>query len=224
MSGNGPHGGPLDRTPERRDGGSSADRGQIITLEALAASMVLLGMVGFALHATAITPLTASTANQQIEEQNRVLAEDLLEGAHAEGTLQHALLHYNTSEGKFVGASLEHGGAHTTGGPPNPFGQALNETFKSHDIAFNVYVTYSVEGDRWHRVMMVDQGTPSDQAVTASKTVVLYDEMEITEAGNGKTVYEAHNDSGHQFYAAPADDDTGPAYNVVRVTVVVWKM
>jgi hypothetical protein len=185
--------------------------------------MLLLGMIGFALHATAITPLTASTANQQIEEQNQVLAEDLLEASAANGSLQDALLHYDTTDERFVGATIQHDGAHTTGGPPNEFGQTLNGTFKDASIAFNVYIEYPDDTGRWHREPMVDQGTPSDQAVTASKTVVLYDDMVITDPDNDMTLGKVEAASAHEFHSASTSGG-GPVYNVVRVTIVVWKM
>jgi len=54
------------------------DRAQAHTLEAFAAAILLVAALTFALQATAVTPLSASTSNQHIENQQRAVATDLL--------------------------------------------------------------------------------------------------------------------------------------------------
>ena len=64
------------------------DRGQAHTLEAFAAAILIVVGLTFALQATAVTPLSASTSNQHLENQQRAVATDLLETSAANGDLR----------------------------------------------------------------------------------------------------------------------------------------
>src|SRR6056297_391047 len=121
-----------------------ADRGQVHTLEAFTAALLVVSGVLFALQATAVTPLTASTSNQHIRTQHRVAAGDLLSVAAANGTLRPAVTFWNPGEQSFVGAPRQF---YANGGPPNAFGDALNETFGNFStpgrrVAYDVFVRY----------------------------------------------------------------------------------
>ena len=118
----------------------SMDRGQAHTLEAFMAALLVVSGVLFSLGATSVTPLSASTSNQHIQNQQAAAANDLLASAAANGTLREAVVFWNTSEDGFHGAAND--GFYTAGGPPNAFGAALNETFRNESVAFNVYVAY----------------------------------------------------------------------------------
>lgn len=193
------------------------DRGQAHTLEAFTAALLLIAGVLFALQATAVTPLSASTSNQHIQNQQGLVANDILATAAENGTLREAVLHWNTSAASFEGAQNE--AYYTNGGPPTQFGRLLNETFRSERIAFNVDIFYRKNG-RFVRQRMVFMGTPSDNAVTASRTITVFNDTQLT-GSDPITLEDAY--SNNTFYA-PDIHTGGELYNVMEVRLIVWRM
>ena len=191
------------------------DRGQAHTVEAFTAALLLVGGVIFAVHATAVTPLTASTSNQHIENQQRVMANDLLATADANGTLRDAVVYWDQENDTFVGTGDQ--GFFVAGGPPNAFGAVLNDTFRIDRIAFNVYVTYHKSDGTTRERTMVYMGSPSDNAVAATRVVFLYDDTRLSAPGSSANVSSA------SFYAPDAAPN-GTLYNVVEVRIVTWQM
>lgn len=191
-------------------------RAQAHTLEAFVAALLLISGLIFALQATAVTPLSASTSNQHIENQQRATIQGLLGTAAENGDLEHALLQWEPDGGEpgFEGAPED--GVFVDGGPPNAFGEALNETLLSRGIAFNVYLRFSDGEDRVQRPY-VNMGSPSDNAVSATRTVGLYNSSTLTsEAAAGEPLEEVD-----AFYAPAVDD--GQLYTVVEVRIVAWR-
>ena len=182
------------------------------------AALLVVGGVLFALGATAVTPLSASTSNQHIQNQQLAVANDLLATADANGTLREAVVHWNVSEGRFYGTGDD--GYYTTGGPPTAFGRALNETFRDQRVAFNVYVVYW-QGTTRKEVPMTYMGAPSDNAVRASRTVTLYNDTALTAPGASVNVSEAGTNGS--FYA-PDIARGNELYNVVEVRITAWRM
>jgi hypothetical protein len=187
-------------------------RGQAYTLEAFVAGLLVLGGVVFALQATAVTPLSASTSNQHVGNQERAVAYGLMGAAKANGTLEEAVVDWNKSGRRFVG-SRPTTGEFSNAGPPNDFGRALNETFGDERTAFNVVLRFRDNGTLASQPM-VDMGTPSDDATVATRSVVLYDDTPLTTGGN------VSNDT---FYA-PDAEPYGPLFNVVEVRITVWRI
>lgn len=192
-----------------------SSRGQAFTLEAIVAAMLLVGGLVFALHATAVTPLSASTSSQHIENQHHATARGALLIAAENGTLEVAVLNWNTTGESFYGARdvyyVEH--------PENGFGDLLNRSFGSRGIIYNAYVTYENEADEQRRQTMVYRGEPSDNAVIASVPVTLYDD-DVLYDGSETATGDSLDSS--PFYAP----DTAPnsrVYNVVTVELVVWR-
>ncbi|MES3517653.1 MAG: hypothetical protein PPP58_08325, partial [Natronomonas sp.] len=106
-------------------------RGQAYTLEAVVAAVLLIASLIFALQVTAVTPLSASTSSQHIENQQRGSAAGLLAAADktvvdestGETALKTAVLAVdadgeyddpnnlpNNEFGEMIGRSLETGG------------------------------------------------------------------------------------------------------------------
>ena len=192
-------------------------RGQAHTLEGFAAALVVLGGVVFALQATAVTPLTASTSNQFIENQQADVAADLLASAEANGTLRTTLLFWNASRSAFVDSPRR--GYFSDGGPSTAFGAALNETFDGANVAFNVRVEARTPAGGTDSVRLVYSGSPSDNAVTATHTVAVFDDAAV--AGGPEDVQTVAADGS--FYARDVDPD-GPLFNVMEVRVTVWRI
>lgn len=199
------------------------DRGQAITLEAVAAGLVLLSSVVFALQMTAVTPLSASTSSQHIENQLQASTEGLLAATIDDGSLERGLLYYNETSSRFIGASGQRG--EYRGSPPdNRFGRTLNWAFDRRGIAYNVYVTYDAGGaDRTRR--MYYRGEPSDNAVTARETVTFTDDTPLYNDTDGDGVAEPRpltvSDTGGYLMG---DESASGLYNVVTVEVVVWRI
>lgn len=200
-------------------------RGQAHTLEAVAAALILLGSIVFALQSTAVTPLTASTASQHIENQQAELGEGLLDAAAANGSLKEPLLYWNDTSGCFHGSIACPRHAYTDGGPPLQLGETLNETFQQRGIAFNLNVIFVDEDQFENRELakrqLVNFGRPSDHAVTVRRTVTLHDDDVILDENGdptGTTLGETNS------YFAPNLNPDGAVYNVVQVELVIWRM
>jgi len=207
-----------DAANERGRGGGT-ERGQAHTLEAFTAALIVVSGVLFALQSTAVTPLTASTSNQHIENQQQAVAADLLATAAENGTLRPAVAFWDPDEESFVGASER--GFYANGGPPNAFGARLNETFgrlgtSGTRVAYNVYVRYRLPDNSSRRLSMVYMGSPSDNAASASRTVALYDDTPLSGPVDGTV-------STREFYAPDAAPNAA-LYTVVEVQIVVWQI
>ncbi|MFC3479013.1 DUF7288 family protein [Halobacterium litoreum] len=188
-------------------------RAQAHTLEGVSAALVVILAVAFTLQATAVTPLTASTASQHIETQHERAASGLLATAREDGSLSATLRHWNASNATFRDAGQR---GYYVGGPPDTaFGDALAAAFGDRTIAYNVNAYYiTADGERRQR-RVVFQGEPSADAVAATRTVTLYDRQRVTGVPDGPTLENA-------TYFGP--DAPGPVYAVVDVEVVLWRI
>lgn len=190
------------------------ERGQAHMLEALTASFIVMAAVVFAIQATAITPLTISTAHQHVETQERIQADGMLSAADKDDSLEHQLLYWDRQNETFVNATKD---GYTN--PPNTeFGQKIDRLFISDGLAVNAHVTYTDKNGFSDTETIMYQGEPSTKAVSASYTVVLYDDMQLTGGPNEPTLKEADS-----FYIPDAAANS-PVYNVVSVRLVIWKM
>lgn len=233
-------------------------RGQAFTMEAVFAAILLLAAVLFALQTTAITPLTGSTTSQQVQNQQSAVAEGVLASAAEQGMLKEAALHYDIEADNWHGLGPGESAYATTDsdhdrGPPEALRLAnrLDRAY-SDGVATNVNMHYFTaptdrgQGDQHHKTeTLVDMGTPSSNAVTATRTIVLYTDDVPLEAdgdpyedatGSQITLEDVHDDASLDFYAEyVAQDSAGgiskspinegsPVYNVVTVEVVVWRI
>lgn len=210
----------ISENSQREGRTPSSDRGQAFTLEGFAAALLLLASVIYALQVTAVTPLTASTSSQHIENQQAGVAGGMLNSAVENGTLKPALLYWNETSQTFHGTTDE--GYYALGGPPNTiFGSTLNRTFRDRGIAVNVNVWYVTDGGRRRAVDMVSMGVPSDNAVAVRRSVTLYDDDPVYNA-DGQASDTTLNETS-DFYA-PEASSKSPVYHVVVVEVVTWRM
>ena len=193
------------------------DRAQAHTLEAIAASLILLSSLVFALQVTAVTPLTGSTSSQHIENQQAAVAEGVLAAAAENGTLTPTLLYWNESGDTWHGATTD---GYVQGAPPTTFGETLTETFLDRGIVFDLTLYYIDDtGDR-QRVPIVDLGQPSDHASTASRTVTLADGDPLRDPDGSVS----GTDLGNASYLVPDADPNQTLYAAVEVELVVWRM
>ncbi|WP_297887015.1 hypothetical protein [uncultured Halorubrum sp.] len=191
------------------------DRGQAHTLEAFTAALLLVTGLIFATQATAVTPLSASTSNQHVENQAAIAAQDVLSTSEASGDLKSALLYYDDG---FVGAENRY----YTGLPnaTHPLHDPLREAFDVRRIAFDVDVYYpAADGNGIDRTRLIDMGTPSDNAATASTQVALYGDDRFGAADE----YTLAENGSRRYFAAPVGGgDT--LYTVAEVRITAWQM
>ena len=192
------------------------DRGQGHTLEGIVAALLVLTSVAFALQVTAVTPLTASTASQHVETQYERAATGVLAGTAASDELDTTLRYWNESSAGFHGAADQ--GFYVGTAPPTAFGDDLHGAFGEPGVAYNVDVTYVSNGTLENR-RVVHFGQPTDTAVTASRTVVLYDTDQVLDRNHEPTGTTLANAT----YFAPNAYD-GHLYNVVVVEVTIWRL
>lgn len=204
---------------DRRPCARRRPRAQAHTLEAVAAAGLLLASVLFALQATALTPLSASTSSQSLESQGAQAADGVLAAAAANGSLDRSLRYVNASNGTFHDTGRR--GYYVSGGPPTALGTVLNRTLHQRGYAYNVNVHYVSVGGERRTEQLVHFGAPTDQASAVSRTVTLYDDDPLLDA-DGEPTNTTLADA-ETFYA-PDRSPTSRLYAVVRVEVVVWRL
>ncbi|NHN65145.1 hypothetical protein G9463_17825 [Haloarcula sp. JP-Z28] len=194
-------------------------RAQAHTLEAIVSGMLLLASLVFALQMTAVTPLSASTSSQHIENQQQAIGHGVLASAAAEGALKPAVLYWDNSTAQFHNTA---GGReyYTNGPPDNRFGELLERAFDQRGIAYNVYLRFQNTQGRTVTTRYVYSGEPSDNAVRASHTITLMDDDHLRDADGTRNSTRL---------GGPATDytvsDTGRnVYNTVSVEVVAWRI
>ena len=212
------------------------DRGQAFALEGVVGSIVVLTAVLFALEAVVLTPTTAGTVDQDVKAQLRVEADDALAVAAEDDRLRSLALYWNASDRTFAHADDRVRGYGSTppctDGPPGAdapcasVGQLLNDTLSSQGYEYNLYVDYrnASAPHRTETERVVYRGVPSDNAVTATPAVVLYDDSRLTSPEDAdedaRTLAAVDADADRHFYAG--DADPGPVFNVAEVRIVVW--
>lgn len=193
------------------------DRAQSFTLEAVTAALLLLATLVFVTQAAGVTSLTASTASQQVPGQLRGVAAGALDAGIANGTVRPTLLYYNDTSRSFHGAG--EAGYYVDRAPPTAFGALLERTFDDRGVAYNVAVVHVDDSGTRRRVPVVRQGTPTDEAARASRTVTLYDDDALYDADGNRTNATVASSS---FYVPDDRAPSSPVYQVVQVEVVAW--
>jgi hypothetical protein len=193
------------------------ERGQAHTLEAFAAGLLLVAGLIFATQATAVTPLSASTSNQHVENQAEIAAQDMLTTTEARGDLKRALLYYDDG---FIGAD---NGDYYAGlmNETHPLHDSLEEAFDRRQIAFDIDVYHPdpTAAGATDRTRMVDMGTPTDNAAVASIRVALYGDDRF---GTDDQYVLSENGSAEYFADPLGGRDT--LYTVVEVRITAWQM
>ncbi len=191
-----------------------SERGQVHTLEAIVAGLLLTSSIVFALQMTAVTPLSASTSSQHIENQQEASAAGVLAMAARNDTLRETVLYWDSTEDQFHGATAD---GFYTRRLPTELGQSLQRTFGDRGIAYNVYVVYYKSG-RPQRKPILYRGEPTDNAVSAGKSVVITNDTRLLTENNTR----GPQINNSNFYADKNGD--GAVFDVIRVEVVVWRI
>jgi hypothetical protein len=200
----------------------TVDRAQAHTLEAFVAALLLVAGLIFAAQATAVTPLSASTSNQHIENQHRALAQDLLSTTAEDGSLREAVVYWDADGGFNPEGDRDY---YTETPNDHPLSSALSVFARNH-LAYNIELVYRDGEGGTDEIRMVEMGSPSDNAVAATRSVVLFDSTELPpdEEGEPETEEEEPETLVEGDFYAPNVDEEGQLYNVVEVRIVVWRL
>lgn len=210
-----------------QDGGTGMNlrdtsRAQIHTLEGLAGAVVLILAVTYAFNAFVVTPTSDVDPGTEMKEQ---MAEDILSVSHGEEGLEvrNILLNWNASQAQFEGSS---GGAYYyEKEPPDPgnvtFSEEIENMMSNEGLSYNLDATFTAEnGTETGSLTLVHNGDPGSSAVTASRTVYLFDDDNVTSADGRVTLEEVNNESD-LVYPIPSRDDLA-SYNRVSIRKTVW--
>jgi len=175
---------PTDRGSPRAD-----DRAQAFTLEGFIASVVVLTAILLALQALVLTPTTGGQVDAEVRDNLGTQASDILVLSAHNGSrdLSHHLRQFsNESRGTWVGDSQSLARGYGDDQPLSPertvLGDALNRTFKQRGFSYNVRLEYlsATEPNETDTVPMVFRGVPTEESVSVTYTVVLYDSETLT--------------------------------------------
>jgi hypothetical protein len=204
---------------------TDSDTAQLYTLEGLAAAVVLLLAVTYALNAFVVSP--TSDVNPGTETNQRV-AEDLLAVAANDtdannSDLKELLLNWNATAGGIGFENSTDGVYYYEGEDPDPdgleFGEDLRNVLTKNGVSYNIDATFRKE-NRTGEITIVDKGEPTTSALSASRTVVLLDDDNVTKTTSPN---DNVNLSTTTTYPIPKDPSRSTdVYNQVRVRITVW--
>ena len=184
---------------------SRDDRGQIQTIEAFIAAVLLITVLVVVVQATSVTPLTTSFTNQHVKYELQNMGQDVLSSLD-EMPSQPPALAIDTTPSKLEKSIRDwlegdygvlppgnpvalHGDWYTYDGagyfrsttsthyhsPATDLEKALTFSFSSSGIAYNVEVRYPDASGKVYSSKMVWNGDPSDNCMTISRYVALHD-------------------------------------------------
>lgn len=192
------------------------ERGQMYTLEGVAAATIMLLVIVYAIDATSMTPLTSSTANVHVETELQVLGQDILgaldytESGH-NSKLKNDVMVWNGKEYTWNGTKyMEKGNAsYSQNNLTNNLTNYLNPTLIAHGIAHNVELTFFTYNETYlYTQRMIYNGNPSDNAVIVSRKIVLHNS----------------DSSGNNNILLTDIDPSTDFYNIIDVKLVLWRM
>ncbi|VVB55436.1 Uncharacterised protein [uncultured archaeon] len=190
------------------------EKGQMHTLEGVAAATIMLLVIVYAIDATSMTPLTSSTANVHVETELQVLGQDIL------GTLDYAEPGYNSKlKNDVLGWNgkeyIWNGTKYIEKVDPsqknliNNLATNLNYTLIRQGIAHNLELTILTNnGTSLLTQRMIYNGDPSENAVIVSRKI---------------TLHNSDNPNENNTLLTDIDPSTD-LYNIVDVKLILWRM
>lgn len=186
--------------------------GQTFTLEASVALIIISLILLFVVFAVPLTPLTSSAANVMVENKLELLASDVLNVAcyKTEGEsfspMKQALLYWDGET--MYGSIYEYEWSYN-------LKKLFDETFGKEGIAYNIdigYFTYDSLNNSviYNTAHFVWNGYPSDNSVTVTKVITLYDSDPANQ--------------GIKVLTYNIDGNLTNLYNIIEVKLTVWRM
>lgn len=190
---------------------------QMHTLEALMASMIMIGVIVFAVEATSLTPLTSSTANAHIEAQLQTMAQDMLNalsysGHSHDSDLKNDVKNWDGKEYVWNGTAYESRDTSNTSLSNSSLADMFTFVAIPRGMAHNVHFTWIDENGLTESRAYIYNGDPSDNAVIVSKKVYISN-------------YDVGNSSSFLVNTGiPDADNSSYFYNIVNVKMTLWRM
>jgi hypothetical protein len=202
------------------------DRGQAFTLEGLVGSIIILTAVLFALQSVVITPTTGGSVNPEVRAELRQEASDILVGTARNDTydLSYQVRYWSSAEQKFAGSVNQRVG-YGSERLPKTYGKLLEKTFNQRGRNYNIVLRYRSGNfsKGTNETTLVSQGQPSDNAVTVTYPVTLYDNQTLTEPNASRAeLWQYSTDPADVGYYPIPNALDGPVYNIVEVRLTVW--
>lgn len=130
-------------------------------------------------------------------------------------SIEEAILYWDVNNQTFHRASPQG----YIGTYPNiAFGGILESIFRTRQTATNVNFVYQEKDGSRSSIPFINQGKPSDNAVTATTSVILMDNQSLTAPGTNQNIGNTTN-----YFIPDASPNTN-VYNVVQVRLVVWRI
>lgn len=212
----------------RRDPGD--DRGQAFTLEGVLGAFVVLAAVLFAVQTIVGGAGVGGTIDGDTRATLRTEAQGILTitADRPVADLAYVARYWSSGTQRFYGARSRTVGYGEAGPPTAMFGQRFDRTFTARGQSYNIEISYhsdpttlDTETER-----MVWRGPPGADAVVASQTVALFDNMTLTSPqASSRELWEYDTnatDDDDGFYPVPDVAPDSPLYNVVEIRVTVW--
>ncbi len=195
------------------------EKAQLHTLEGVAASVILLVVIIYAIDATSLTPLTSSTSSVQVESELKSLGQDILNTQDYAETgynskLKNDIARWNGIVYIWNGSMyLEKGGTETLN---NNLTEILRRTFVNRSIAYNVELTF-IHNSTFNidNINMIYNGDPSNNAIKVSRKIVF------------QNIGMNNESEGDGFNPDSPIKDIDPLtnfYNIVDIKLVLWRL
>ncbi|OAQ53603.1 hypothetical protein HTG_04925 [Natrinema mahii] len=191
---------------------STTDRGQAYTLEGFIGAMIVLMAVLFALQSAAVAPSTGGDRAVQPYIQQETQDALVVAATADDENLSYMVRHWH-DDGFEDADNDDVTYDESTFSDEFVLGSILERRF-GEGRSYNVEL-HSQTNETYD---LVDQGTPPSGAVTASYTVTIYDDQNVT--GDLQSDQTVSNVSGPIADVADGNDET--LYNVVEVRVIAW--
>lgn len=209
---------------------ADGDRGQAFTLEGVLGAFVVLAAVLFAVQAIVGGSGAGGTVDADARETLRTEASGILATTADQpvADLAYVVRYWSSGEQRFYGSRSRTAGYGEAGPPTAMFGQSFDRTFTAQGRSFNIVVQYRDDPTTLSSgsERMVWRGPPGTDAVVASQTVALYDNMTLTAPdASSRELWEYDTnatDDDDGFYPIPDAAPNSPLYNVVEIRVIVW--
>ncbi|KCZ71765.1 hypothetical protein ANME2D_01820 [Candidatus Methanoperedens nitroreducens] len=198
------------------------EKAQLHTLEGVAAAVIILLVIIYAIDATSMTPLTASTASVHVETELRALGQDILntldyaEPGHT-SKLKNDILAWNGSVYTWSGSNytVRIG----TDNLNNNLTEIFRDTLVEQGIAHSVELTFIDNSTLIpYTVNMIYNGDPSNNAVVVSRKFILQNIGPI----DGEDRPEGDSIDTHN--PIKDIDPSTNLYNIVDIRLILWRM
>lgn len=192
------------------------DTGQMHTLEAVMAAIIMVSVVVFAVQATSLTPLTSSTANTHIETQLQTMGYDIMDSLdHSEygheSRLKTDLLNWSGNVYIWNGSSYV-AKSNQSKQLNSSTSKMLENILVKRGIAHNIHFIYIEDDGERIRSPYIYNGEPSDNAVIVSRKIVISnpDISDISKFSSKTGINDFNNSTDF--------------YNIVDIQLTLWRI